>query len=157
MSLTEDPDLVIPRVFIAYSHDSEWHKKQVRELATLLRTQLAIDARFDQWESEDRRDWSQWAINELAEADFVLAIASPDFRARAGGTASPHDGRGAQFEGAMLRNKMTEDRGKWVGKILPVVLPGNTIDDIPEFLMRGQSRPAAGAVGGRPIAPLPDR
>jgi hypothetical protein len=35
----------------------------------------------------------------------------------------------------MLRNKMTEDRNLWTAKILPVVLPGNTINDIPEFLM----------------------
>ena len=118
-----------------YSHDSEWHKEQVRQLATMLRTQVAIDVRFDQWDSEARRDWSQWSINELDKADYVLAIASPDFRARADGRAAASEGRGSQFESAMLRNKMTEDRNAWIGKILPVVLPGNTVDDIPEFLM----------------------
>lgn len=75
-------------------------------------------------------------INELDKADFVLAIASPGFRASADGRAPASEGRGAHFESAMLRDKMTQNRDVWIGKILPVVLPGNTVDDdIPDFLL----------------------
>lgn len=135
MSAKHDLDLESPRVFISYSQDSPHHEKVVRELGVLLRTQLGIDARLDQWSSHKRRDWSQWAIKQLDKADFVLAIASPGFRDRADGRAPSNEGRGSQFEGAILRNCMTKDRNAWISRILPVVLPHNTVDDIPEFLL----------------------
>lgn len=34
-----------------------------------------------------------------------------------------------------MRNKMAQDRATWIRKILPVVLPGGTVADIPEFLL----------------------
>lgn len=124
-----------PRVFISYSHDSADHKNTVIAFGTLLRTQLGIDAHLDEWYANDRRDWSEWAIEQLESADYVLAIASPRFRERADGRVAGPEGRGAQFEGALMRNKMTQDRVIWMRKILPVVLPGATIADIPEFLL----------------------
>lgn len=132
MNSTLDPTNC-PRVFISYAQESEAHKEQVRKFGTLLR-KLGIDAHMDQWHAHERRDWSQWAIEQLDTADFVIAVASPAFRNRADGTAPSHEGRGAQFEGAILRNRMTQDRTTWTRRILPVVLPGDTVDDIPEFL-----------------------
>jgi hypothetical protein len=123
-----------PRVFISYAQESEAHIEQVRKFGTLLR-ELGIDAQMDQWHAHERRDWSQWAIEQLDKADFVIAVASPAFRNRADGTAPSHEGRGAQFEGAILRNRMTQDRTTWIRRILPVVLPENTVDNIPEFLL----------------------
>lgn len=124
-----------PRVFISYAHDSEEHKRTVLEFGELLRAQLGIDAHVDEWYANQRRDWAAWAIEQLESADYVLAIASPKFRERADGRSAAHEGRGSQFEGAMMRNKMTEDRATWIAKILPVVLPGMTISGIPEFLL----------------------
>ena len=34
-----------------------------------------------------------------------------------------------------MRNYMTEDRDKWIQRILPIVLPGDRVEDIPTFLM----------------------
>lgn len=135
MTSTHDVPADSPRVFISYSHDSEEHENTVREFGTLLRSQLGIDAHLDKWYVNDRRDWSEWAIEQLESADYVLAIASPKFRERADGRTAGPQGRGAQFEGAIMRNKMTQDRATWIRKILPVVLPGATIADIPEFLL----------------------
>ncbi|MEC3980488.1 SEFIR domain-containing protein [Amycolatopsis sp. H20-H5] len=98
-----------PRVFITYSHESEQHKKLVREFATFLRTEVGVDAHLDQWADDGRRDWSLWAIEQLTEADFVLVIASPDYKRRAEGRAAPAEGRGAQFEAAMIRDNITQD------------------------------------------------
>ncbi|MFJ9781482.1 SEFIR domain-containing protein [Amycolatopsis sp. NPDC101161] len=123
-----------PRVFVTYSHDNEQHRKLVREFATFLRVDVGIDVRLDQWADDGRRDWSLWAIEQLAEADFVLVIASPDYKRRAEGTEVPHLGRGAQFEAAMIRDNITQDLPRATRRILPVVLPGRRVEEIPSFL-----------------------
>ncbi|WP_284746805.1 SEFIR domain-containing protein [Amycolatopsis sp. RTGN1] len=123
-----------PRVFITYSHDDERHRDLVREFATFLRAGAGIDVRLDQWADDGRRDWSLWAIEQLTEADFVLVIASPDYKRRAEGTEVPHLGRGAQFEAAMIRDNITQDLPRATRRILPVVLPGRRIEEIPTFL-----------------------
>ena len=123
-----------PRVFISYAHENAAHREQVIQFATVLRTELGIDAQVDAWYEHARQDWSQWALRQLADADFVMAIASPAFRERIDGHGDPTVGRGARFEGSVLRNLITEDQQKWIRRILPVVLPGNKITDIPQVL-----------------------
>ncbi|WIY05121.1 TIR domain-containing protein [Amycolatopsis mongoliensis] len=123
-----------PRVFVTYSHDDERHRDLVREFATFLRAEVGIDVRLDQWADDGRRDWSLWAVEQLTEADFVLVIASPDYKRRAEGTEVPHLGRGAQFEAAMIRDNITQDLPRATRRILPVVLPGRRVEEIPAFL-----------------------
>ncbi len=121
-----------PRVFISYAYDSERHKQRVHEFAWFLRAEGGIDVRFDLWDSYRRRDWSVWIIKQVRDADFVLVVASPAYKRRAEGSVEPSDGRGVQFEAALLRDLLIQDR--WVHKVLPVVLPGRTVDEIPAFL-----------------------
>ncbi|WP_326944838.1 TIR domain-containing protein [Amycolatopsis sp. NBC_01307] len=130
-----DPDAAAsPRVFITYSHDDEAHKNLVREFATFLRDEAGVDVHLDQWADDGRRDWSLWAIEQLTEADFVLVIASPDYKRRAEGAEVPEQGRGAQFEAAMIRDNITKDLPSATRRFLPVVLPGRSVDEIPVFL-----------------------
>ncbi|WP_158641456.1 SEFIR domain-containing protein [Amycolatopsis eburnea] len=123
-----------PRVFISYSHDTEEHKAQVRKFATLLHSRIGLEVVLDQWQDNVRVDWSLWATRNLKAADFIIVVASPLYRARADGDAPPDEGRGAQFETAIIRNKLTKDLDDGTRRVLPVVLPGGSIDDIPEFL-----------------------
>ncbi|MFF1614743.1 SEFIR domain-containing protein [Amycolatopsis sp. NPDC058278] len=123
-----------PRVFVSYSHDSEEHKAQVRRFATVLHSRIGLEVVLDQWHDNVRIDWSLWATRNLKAADFVIVVASPLYRARADGDAPPDEGRGAQFETAIIRNKLTKDLEAGTRRVLPVVLPGHSIDDIPEFL-----------------------
>jgi hypothetical protein len=123
-----------PRVFISYAYDTEQHKHQVHEFARFLRTEGGIDVRFDLWDNNRRMDWSAWIIEQVREADFVLVVASPAYKHRAEGSVDPAEGRGVQFETALLRDLLTQDRGTWVHRVLPVVLPGRSVEEIPTFL-----------------------
>lgn len=123
-----------PRVFVTYSHDSEEHKSLVRDFCSLLRREAGVDIHLDQWDDDERLDWSMWAMEQIREADFILAIASPAYRVRAEGLAAVDEGRGAQFEAALLRDDLTRDLVEQTRRILPVVLPGRRVEEIPSFL-----------------------
>jgi hypothetical protein len=125
---------VAPIVFISYAHDSVEHKERVREFATFLHARIGMDVVLDQWDDNLRQDWSLWATRQLTSADFVIVIASPEYRKRAEGIAPSHEGRGSQFEAMILRDALTKDLAAATQRILPVVLPGRSADDIPAFL-----------------------
>jgi hypothetical protein len=129
------PDRAAPRVFISYARDSPpAHAELVRQFATFLRTQLGIDAHLDQWYETVRRDWMIWAAEHLTDADFILAIASPEYRRAADGPAAPDEDRKAQFQAAIIRDNLAKDLPRSTERILPVVLPGQSARDIPMFL-----------------------
>src|SRR6476469_2814882 len=100
------------RVFVSYARRSGWHLRQVREFCEFLLT-LHIDIRFDEFAGLERRDWSVWSIREVLPAG---------------------SGDGVPGEAAFLRDRLAYDRATWQRKILPVVLPGGRVDEIPLFL-----------------------
>jgi hypothetical protein len=122
-----------PRVFISYAHDDEWHKEAVRGFAELL-ARSGFDVHLDRWDLEERRDWYLWAIRQLRLADFVIPVASPLCRRVGDGDVPDTMNRGMQSELALLREYLHGDRSVWQRKILPVVLPGGSVSDLPKFL-----------------------
>lgn len=128
------PEQDAPRVFVSYSHDTPEHIEQVGRFATFLHARLGLEVHLDQWYDNVRIDWSQWAAEQLDKADYIIVIASPDYKHRAEGKAAPEVGRGAQYEAARLRDMVTENLREATRRILPVVLPGRSIDEIPSFL-----------------------
>ncbi|WP_410620990.1 SEFIR domain-containing protein [Amycolatopsis sp. cmx-8-4] len=128
------PDDEAPRVFVSYSHDTPEHKEQVRRFATFLHGRIGLEVVLDRWYDNERRDWSLWATEHLRDADFILVVASRLYKDRAEGLASPDEGRGAQFETAIIRDKLTKDLRDGAKRVLPVVLPGHSIEEIPTFL-----------------------
>jgi hypothetical protein len=127
-------DRAAPRVFISYAHDSAEHDEQVRHFATFLRTHVGLNAHVDRWYQNVRRDWSMWATEHLADADFILVIASPQYKRQADGLAAPDEGRDSQFQAAIIRDNLTKNLRQGTERILPVVLPGRSVSDIPTFL-----------------------
>jgi hypothetical protein len=127
-------DREAPRVFASYAHDTLEHKDQVRRFATFLQGRIGLEVVLDQWADHERTDWSLWATANLRDADFILVIASPLYKARSEGLAPPDEGRGSQFETAIIRDKLTKDIRDGTKRVLPVVLPGRSIEEIPTFL-----------------------
>ncbi|WP_409464182.1 SEFIR domain-containing protein [Amycolatopsis sp. GA6-003] len=121
------------KVFVSYAHDDEAHRAAVRKLAELL-VRNGIDAVLDQWAENERKDWGAWANHHITTSDFVLVVASPAYRRVGDGTAQTTGNRGAQTETALIRDLVHGHRETWVRKILPIVLPGRSIDEIPRFL-----------------------
>ncbi|MFJ9350777.1 SEFIR domain-containing protein [Streptomyces sp. NPDC101237] len=122
-----------PRVFVSYAHDSPEHKENVRALCEFL-VANSIDVQLDVWNLDKRRDWPLWAIQEIPKADFVIVVASPECRRVGDGDVESHERRGLQAEMRLLRELHNADVGVWTDKILPVVLPGGLVSDIPLFL-----------------------
>jgi hypothetical protein len=121
------------RVFISYAYNSADHTDAVQRFWVFLRAH-GVDARLDRSAEDRRRDWPLWMQEQVDAADFVLVMASPAYRRRAEGRAIPGEGRGVQFEASLLRDLVMQDKELWREKILPVLLPGTGVEDIPRWL-----------------------
>jgi tetratricopeptide (TPR) repeat protein len=121
------------RVFVSYAHDPPAHRRVVLRFCSLLR-RLGVDVRVDEWDTDLRRDWFLWMIDQLRLADYVIVVASPQYRAASDGNVPADCHRGVQTESAVLRNYLYHDRATWTRKILPVILPNRSVDEIPLYL-----------------------
>ena len=81
----------------SYAHDDATHVDRVRKFCLLLRSN-GIDARMDLPAGEQRQNWPQWMTHEVRAAEWVLVIASREYKRRAEGEAGPAEGRGVQWE-----------------------------------------------------------
>jgi TIR domain len=119
-----------PRVFVSYAHDNAEHIAQVLRFCRLLRGN-GIDAWLDRYDSNERRDWYAWYLNQVTGADYVLIVASPGYHAAGDGNGPATSRRGVQTEAAHLRDLLHADRPTWIRRLLPVVLPGRSVHEIP--------------------------
>jgi tetratricopeptide (TPR) repeat protein len=71
--------------------------------------------------------------DQIREADYILVIASPAYRQRAQGQSGQQAGRGVQWEARLIRDAFYNDP-LGVNRFMPVVVPGQTIDGVPDFL-----------------------
>ncbi len=126
---------VPPRVFISYAHEDNGgaHQEQVRTLWRLLR-RVGIDARLDLLAAEEPQDWALWTHHEYRSADHVLIVASPAYKRRSEGTETPGTGAGVIWEARLIRGEIYARPDDWFRRILRVVLPGGSRDDLPDYL-----------------------
>jgi hypothetical protein len=121
------------RVFVSYAHDDEQHVEQVRSLWVFLR-QAGVDARLDVTAAQTPRDWTLWMGGQLRACDVVLVVGSPAYRRRAEGRAGADEGRGVQWEAGLIRDLLYRDQLEHRRRVLGVLLPGATVEDLPDWL-----------------------
>ncbi|MDA3647938.1 serine/threonine-protein kinase [Saccharopolyspora indica] len=128
-----------PRVYVFRARDSEAHIAQVIKFATMLREGAGIDADLPEWSPPQRSDQVIDAIAWSDEADFILVIASPEMK-RLMDSMHPGDPEGV-IGAALARDSLAENLPRTLKKMLPVVLPGRAITDIPRMLAGYSRRP----------------
>ncbi len=70
-----------PCIFISYSWENDKHKEWVRRLAEEL-VKKGVDVRLDQWHVAPGESFTQFMEQEVANADYVLAICTPVFASK---------------------------------------------------------------------------
>ncbi len=125
-------DFDATRVFISYSHDSATHIDHVLELSDRLRGD-GVDCWIDQYEESPREGWPKWMLNQIQQADIVIAICTENYKARFEGTAKPGIGKGVKWEGAIVTQQMYE-RETDGEKTIPVVFADDDVAHIPLVL-----------------------
>jgi hypothetical protein len=117
--------VVIPKVFISYSHDSQDHKKWVLDFSTRLRNN-GVDATLDQWDLKPGDDLPHFMEHGLASADRVLMVCTEKYVEKANSGAG-----GVGYEKMIV----TADLLKTIdsNKVIPLVRQsGGTA--VPSFL-----------------------
>ncbi|SFD42952.1 toll/interleukin-1 receptor domain-containing protein [Streptomyces aidingensis] len=122
-----------PSVFICYAHDTPEHKDYVRRFGNLL-VRNGVDVRMDQWDVNRRKGWAEWALAHINAVDFVIVLASPICRKAFDGDVDGLEHPGIRSEAKIIMEKLHTCRDEWTAKVLPVVLPHELVDNIPELL-----------------------
>jgi hypothetical protein len=122
------------RVFLSYAHHDEVHRDQVRQLCALLRS-LGIDARMDVTAARQGEFWPAWVAEQVREAQYVLVMASPSYQERTEGLGDREVGKGVRWEASLLMDRLYANHKTVVQWILPVVLPGRSNTELPNWLL----------------------
>ncbi len=121
------------RVFISYSHDSPEHSERVLNLAYALRGH-GIVVELDQFHQDKIVDWPRWCNEQTSRdfSDFVICIATDEYRRRVEGKVKPEKGKGVYWEGALLDDDLYDAKGN--SRLIPVLFGQDAETGIPQFL-----------------------
>lgn len=117
--------MIVPKVFISYSHDSIDHKKWVINLASRLRNN-GIDAILDQFELKPGDDIPHFMETNLADSDKILMICTENYVAKANNGTG-----GVGYEKMIITSNLMKRIDE--NKIIPIIRqldPSN----VPTFL-----------------------
>ena len=117
-----------PTSIVSYSHDSSEHDERVLRLAERLRRD-GIDCEIDAYQVSPPDGWPGWMRRQLQERDFCIVVCTETYARRFAGDEAPGTGKGATWEGRLLRQILYEE-GK-NDRVIPVVFGPADIPHIP--------------------------
>lgn len=121
--------LLMTRVFISYSHDSEAHRAFVLQLANRLRAD-GLTCEIDQYiNGFPPEGWQRWMETQIEQADFVLLVCTENYFKRYRGQDAM-GGRGVNFEGLVISQTLY-DAYYHNTKFIPVLPEGGSFDHVP--------------------------
>lgn len=119
-------ELVYPKVFVSYSHDSEEHKAWVFKLSANLRRH-GVDVVLDQWDARLGDDLPFFMEQELSSSNLVLCICSDKYVEK-----SNTNKGGAGYEKKILSADLMRDGAQ--NYIIPIIRNNTTDKKLPTFL-----------------------
>lgn len=122
------------KVFISYSHDSDVHRERVLGLSERLRAD-GIETILDRYveRGSPPEGWPRWMLNALDAATHVLCVCTESYYRRFRGHEEPNKGKGVDWEGAVITQKLYDARHA-SNKFIPVLFDLNDELFIPEPL-----------------------
>lgn len=141
---TRDDDHASPTVFISWAHShSSWTDKQaaawqesVATLASTLRQSFGIDADIDLFHLHEPEDWTRFGQRGIVNNERVIVVLSKAWAERWEGSNDPTEGAGAAREADALHGLFSRNQSDWQSKLVVVMLPEVSIDDLPVDLDR---------------------
>jgi hypothetical protein len=117
--------MMVPKVFISYSHDSFSHKKWILELATRMRNN-GIDAIIDQWELQPGDDLPHFMETHLSKSDKIIMVCTEKYVEKANAGIG-----GVGYEKMIITSTLLKNIDE--NKIIPIVKQVST-NNLPTFL-----------------------
>lgn len=114
-----------PTAFISYSWDDEEHKKWVKEFADRLLSD-GINAVVDQYDLSLGDRLPQFMEQSISDADFVLIICTPNYKAKADRRTG-----GVGYEGHIISDELFQHHNE--RKFIPILRRGNFETALPKF------------------------
>jgi len=78
--------------------------------------------------------WPGWMSAQIRRDGYVLVIGSPDYKAAAEDRLPAQERKGVRWEAQALKDAFYSDHAAARDRILPVLLPGRTTEDLPDWL-----------------------
>jgi TIR domain len=131
---TQIEEILAMTVFISYAHESDDFRAEVRKLVEYLRSEgIQVIADFDHEIVPPKKGWPAWMQHGIEDAQIVLAVCSPKYKARFEKRALPSEGHGVTWEGAILTAGLY-DVGLQNNRIFPILPDGMSHDAVPTAL-----------------------
>lgn len=118
-----------PMAVISYAHGR--YDAQIVALSDQLRVH-GVDCEVDAYEDSPAKGWLQW-MEDMMMSRTVLAVCTAEYAERLRGDAPPGVGRGAAWEGRIIKQRVYDGQGKNEG-VVPIVFAASDRDFIPPFL-----------------------
>ena len=141
-----------PRVFVSYAWEDAEYRRWVQGLAESLRRD-GVDVRLDAWHRADGQDFVAFMNHEAREAQRILVLGSPQYRANVLAHHAGERRSGVGWEAGLAAAYMF--RGER-GKLVFAVGRGTRAEALPDWYFTQPAYDLAGSHGQEQYADLLD-